>query len=93
MEGHPVSEVFHVQILVDQVVRRDGIVVDSLQKLDQLSMVVISLAFQDCIEGGLVVSRIIHGHNHVFITVEFAGIDLIQMAVGVQPMSFHAALV
>ena len=93
MEGHPVSEVFHVQILVDQVVRRDGIVVDGLQKLDQLGMVVISLAFQDCIEGGLIVMRVVDRNNHILIAVKFAEIDLVKMAVGIQSVSFHAALV
>ena len=64
-----------------------------LEHLNELGVVAVALDLHELLKGRLVIGRVRREADNIFMPVELKGVDLVQLARGVQPVGFQGRLV
>ena len=93
LERHPVGNVFCIKIAAEDLLHRDGIVIQYLQHFEKLRVVAAALDLKVLLKFLLVIVRVSGQLEVILIALKFKGVHLVQLSVPIKAMRFQRRLV
>ena len=94
LERQPVGNILGVKIPGKHFLIHGGrFIVEDVQHLNELGVVAVALDLHELLKGRLVIGRVRREADNIFISVELKGVDLVQLARGVQPVGFQGRFI